>query len=69
MGTPDEVHLLRAGQSWYKDTAVEFSRSQICVDLFLFPYSYIDVATMEEMARYSSGTLHTYVGYTPRNDG
>lgn len=68
MGTPDEVHLLRAGQSWYKDTAVEFSRSQICVDLFLFPYSYIDVATMEELARYSSGTLHTYVGYTPKND-
>lgn len=34
------------------------------MDLFLFPYSYIDVTTLKKKARYSSRTLHTYVGYT-----
>ena len=37
MGTPKEVELLRPAQNWYKETAIEFSRAQIGVDMFLFP--------------------------------
>lgn len=53
MGTPNEVKLLRPEVTWYKDTAVEFSRQQISVDMFLFPYSYMDVAALAELPRYS----------------
>lgn len=69
MGTPDEVKLLRPGMNWYKDTAVEFSRAQISVDMFLFPRSYIDVASLAELSKITAGTLHTYPGFSHEVDG
>ena len=69
MGTPDEIKLLRPGTNWYKDTAVEFSRAQICVDMFLFPRSYIDVASLGELPKVTAGTLRTYPGFHPAADG
>ena len=69
MGTPDEVKLLRPAQNWYKETAVEFSRAQICVDMFLFPHSYIDVASLAELPKVTAGTLHTYPGFNHDVDG
>ncbi len=69
MGTPDEVKLLRPAQNWYKETAVEFSRAQICVDMFLFPHSYIDVASLAELPKVTAGTLHTYPGFNYNADG
>jgi protein transport protein SEC24 len=61
VGTPNEVKLLRAEIPWYKDTAIEFSRQQISVDLYIFPYQYMDLATLGELAKYSSGTMQSYV--------
>jgi len=69
MGTVDEVKLLRPSQAWYKDTAVEFSRSQISVDMYLFPRSYIDVATLGELPKLTAGTLRTYPGFNYDTDG
>jgi protein transport protein SEC24 len=69
MGTPDEVKLLRPGQNWYKDTAIEFSRSQISVDMFLFPRAYIDVATLGDLPKLTAGTLRTYPGFRYDTDG
>ncbi|KAL3769464.1 hypothetical protein ACHAWU_008873 [Discostella pseudostelligera] len=69
MGTPDEVKLLRPAQNWYKETAVEFSRAQICVDMFLFPHAYIDVASLAELPKITAGTLHTYPGFNHTADG
>jgi protein transport protein SEC24 len=69
MGTPDEVKLLRPAQNWYKETAVEFSRAQICVDMFLFPHAYIDVASLAELPKITAGTLHTYPGFNHAADG
>ena len=69
MGTVDEVKLLRPSQNWYKDTAVEFSRSQISVDMYLFPRSYIDVATLGELPKLTAGTLRTYPGFNYDTDG
>lgn len=69
MGTPNEVKLLRPDTPWYKDTAVEFSRAQISVDMFLFPYQYMDVAALSDLPRYTAGTLHSYVGFNPEKDG
>eukprot|EP00573_Skeletonema_grethae_P010464 CAMPEP_0201698312 /NCGR_PEP_ID=MMETSP0578-20130828/18349_1 /ASSEMBLY_ACC=CAM_ASM_000663 /TAXON_ID=267565 /ORGANISM="Skeletonema grethea, Strain CCMP 1804" /LENGTH=1230 /DNA_ID=CAMNT_0048184805 /DNA_START=24 /DNA_END=3716 /DNA_ORIENTATION=- len=69
MGTVDEVKLLRSSQAWYKDTAVEFSRSQISVDMYLFPRSYIDVATLGDLPKLTAGTLRTYPGFNYETDG
>lgn len=69
MGTPDEVKLLRPSQNWYKDTAVEFSRAQISVDMFLFPRAYIDVASLADLPKITAGTLRTYPGFNHDVDG
>lgn len=69
MGTNKEVGLLRRDNEWYQVTAVEFSRQQISVDMFLFPYSYIDIASLGELPKYSSGSLHSYVMFDRDKDG
>jgi protein transport protein SEC24 len=69
MGTPAEIKLLKPDVPWYKDTAVEFSRQQISVDMYLFPYQYMDVSALSELPKYTAGTLHSYVGFNPEKDG
>ena len=69
MGTPNEIKLLKPDIPWYKDTAVEFSRQQISVDMFLFPYQYMDVSALSQLPRYTAGNLHSYVGFNPERDG
>ena len=69
MGTPNEAKLLRPQMSWYKDTGVEFSRAQISVDMYLFPYQYIDAAALSELPKVTAGTMNTYVGFDSARDG
>ena len=69
MGTPNEIKVLRPDIPWYKDTAIEFSRQQISVDMFLFPYQYMDVSALSELPKYTSGALFSYVGFHPEKDG
>jgi protein transport protein SEC24 len=69
MGSPNEVKLLRPDVTWYKDTSVEFSRQQICVDMFVFPYQYMDLASLGELSRYTAGTLRSYVSFNADRDG
>lgn len=69
MGTPNEIKLLKPDNAWYKDTAVEFSRQQISVDLYLFPYQYMDLASLGDIAKYTAGSLHSYVNFNQPRDG
>ncbi|KAG7355064.1 Sec23/Sec24 trunk domain containing protein [Nitzschia inconspicua] len=69
MGTAAEVKLLRPEIPWYKDTAIEFSRQQISVDMFLFPYQYMDLASLGELPKLTSGSLHSYVMFNYKKDG
>lgn len=69
MGTPNEVKLLRPETPWYKDTAIEFSRQQISVDMFLFPYQYMDLAALGELPKLTSGKMHSYVMFNYEKDG
>jgi len=69
MGTDAETALLRGQSTWYKDTAVEFSRAQISVDLFLTNYSYIDVATLSDLSKYTAGNLYTFPNFSSNQDG
>jgi protein transport protein SEC24 len=45
-GTDKEVALLKPDNQFYKDFALDCSRQQIAVDLFLFSPHYTDVATL-----------------------
>jgi len=52
LGTDKEVTLFNPSESaggFYKDFALDCSRQQIAVDLFLFPSAFIDVATLGVM--------------------
>ena len=69
MGTPDEVKLLRPGNAFYRDTAVEFSKNHISVDMYIFPSQYIDIASMAEMPKVTAGTIKTYVAFDVQKDG
>jgi protein transport protein SEC24 len=69
MGTDAETSLLRGQSTWYKDTAVEFSRAQISVDLFLTNYNYIDVATLSDLSKYTAGNLYTFPNFSSNQDG
>ena len=69
MGTPNEVKLLRPDTTWYKDTAIEFSRQQISVDMFLFPYQYMDLAALGELPKMTAGNLYSYVSFSYEKDG
>lgn len=69
MGTPNEIKLIKPEISWYKDTAIEFSRQQISVNLFLFPYQYMDLASLGELPKYTAGTMYSYVMFSAQRDG
>ncbi|GMI42561.1 hypothetical protein TrCOL_g10240 [Triparma columacea] len=68
MGTSEEFKLLTPSINWYKDTAVEFSRSQICVEMFVFPHQYVDIATITELTKNTAGQLYTYPSFNYDTD-
>lgn len=43
-----------------QNKAVEFSKQQICVDLFLFSAQYTDVATLSNLPKFTAGQLFYY---------
>ena len=46
LGTSKESSLLQAASPFYKTFAIDCSRAQITVDMFLFSASYQDVASL-----------------------
>ncbi len=46
---PQESALLQAASPFYKTFAIECSRAQVSVDMFLFSSAYQDVATLGEL--------------------
>lgn len=46
LGTSKESSLLHAANGFYKTFAIECSRSQVSVDMWLFSSAYTDVATL-----------------------
>ena len=73
LGSDAEYTLLApdAGDAgnFYKAKAVDFSRQQISVDTFLFAHSYVDVATVGALSRYTAGQVYYYPGFTAAADG
>ena len=64
-GTDQEHKLFQAQDSFYKARALEMSRQQISVDLFLCPQKYVDVATLSMLPKNTAGELYYYPGFRP----
>jgi protein transport protein SEC24 len=64
LGTDREVELLRpvTGDP-YKDLANELTRSQISVELFIGAQSYVDLASIASLAKYTGGDIRYYPGF------
>ncbi|KZV95863.1 putative ER to Golgi transport-related protein [Exidia glandulosa HHB12029] len=63
LGTPKESALLQAGSPFYKTFAIECSRAQVSVDMFLFAATYTDVASLSCLPHYTSGQTFFYPGF------
>ncbi|PCH35320.1 hypothetical protein WOLCODRAFT_156015 [Wolfiporia cocos MD-104 SS10] len=58
-----ESGLLQAASPFYKTFAIECSRAQVSVDMFLFSASYQDVATLACLPHYTSGQTYFYPAF------
>ncbi|CAZ83833.1 unnamed protein product [Tuber melanosporum] len=63
LGTSKESSLLQTANSFYKSFAVECSKNQVSVDMFLFSNSYQDVASLSNLPRYTGGQTYFYPGW------
>ena len=63
LGTSKESGLLQTGSSFYKSFAVECSKNQVSIDMFLFSSSYQDVASLSNLPRYTGGQTYFYPGW------
>ena len=63
LGTSKESSLLQTASSFYKSFAVECSKSQVSIDMFLFSSQYQDVATLSNLPRYTGGQTYFYPGW------
>jgi protein transport protein SEC24 len=68
LGTSKESSLLQAANSFYKTFAIECSKSQVSVDMFLFSSAYTDVATLSCLPRYTAGQTYLYPGFNASRD-
>ncbi|CAG8709270.1 14480_t:CDS:10, partial [Acaulospora morrowiae] len=63
LGTAKESSLLQSADPFYKKFAVDCSRSQVCVDMFLLGSQYSDVATLSCCPRYTGGNTYFYPAF------
>lgn len=63
LGTSKEGALLQTANSFYKSFAVECSKNQVSVDMFLFSSQYQDVASLSNLPRYTGGQTWFYPGW------
>ena len=63
LGTSKEGSLLQTQNSFYKSFAVECSKNQVSVDMFLCSSSYQDVASLSNLPRYTGGQTYFYPGW------
>ncbi len=63
LGTSKESSLLNSASSFYKTFAIECSKQQVSVDMFLFSAHYTDVASLSCLPRYTAGQTYLYPGF------
>ncbi|SMY25097.1 unnamed protein product [Zymoseptoria tritici ST99CH_1A5] len=60
LGTSKENPLLQTANAFYKSFAVECSKTQVSIDMFLFSAQYQDVASLSNLPRYTGGQTYFY---------
>lgn len=60
LGTEKEAELLRPVNNFYKDLASDLVRAQVTVELFFGAHTYIDLASIAPLAKWSGGDLRYY---------
>jgi len=68
-GTDREHSLRNPEDGFYKKTAAECSRVQVCVDLFSFAQPYTDLPSLAVLPKYTGGQLYHMPGYSEAADG
>lgn len=63
LGTSKESSLLVTANNFYKSFAVECSKNQVSIDMFLFSSQYQDVASLSNLPRYTGGQTWFYPGW------
>ncbi|KAI0763029.1 protein transporter SEC24 [Trametes elegans] len=63
LGTSKESALLQPASPFYKTFAIECSRAQVSVDMFLFSSGYQDVATLACLPHYTAGQTYFYPAF------
>jgi protein transport protein SEC24 len=63
LGTSKESSLLQTANGFYKSFAVECSKNQVSIDMFLFSSQYQDVASLSNLPRYTGGQTWFYPGW------
>ncbi|KAK3689982.1 hypothetical protein B0T22DRAFT_379474 [Podospora appendiculata] len=63
LGTSKESALLQTASGFYKSFAVECSKNQVSIDMFLFSSQYQDVASLSNLPRYTGGQTWFYPGW------
>ncbi|KAK6981036.1 protein transporter SEC24, partial [Favolaschia claudopus] len=63
LGTSKESSLLQAANSFYKTFAIDCSRAQVTVDMFLFSSGYQDVASLANLPHYTTGQTYYYPAF------
>lgn len=53
---------------FYKALSLECTGFQICLDLFMFNTQYADLATLSEVAKFSTGCVYHFPNFNYRND-
>lgn len=69
LGTEKEKTILAAQSDFYKKLAEQCVVQGCCVDLFLFPNAYVDVATIGDICKYTGGSLFRYNYFQAETDG
>ncbi|KAI0074462.1 protein transporter SEC24 [Panus rudis PR-1116 ss-1] len=64
LGTSKESSLLQPASPFYKTFAIECSRAQVSVDMFLFSSGYQDVATLACLPHYTAGQTYFYPAFS-----
>uniref|UniRef100_A0A7S4DPI2 Uncharacterized protein n=1 Tax=Lotharella globosa TaxID=91324 RepID=A0A7S4DPI2_9EUKA len=69
LGKPGEHKLLLSAAEYYKELAFRMSHVQISVDVYLFSRYYTDVATLNDLAKFTGGQTHRFPAYYDTKDG
>lgn len=69
MNSDKEVELFKSQSNFYKKQAEECVKNGIHVDQFIFPHSYMDVATMGDMSKITGGSLNIYTDFDGNRKG